>query len=43
MLTREDILMIIKNDLCVERIDEIRTTIDGNELKLTDLERMQLK
>lgn len=44
MLTKEDVNMIIKNELCVERLDEIKINIEsGTDLKLTEEEKGQLR
>ena len=44
MLTKDDVNMIIRNELCVERIDEIKANIEsGTDLKLTEAEKSQLK
>lgn len=40
MLTKEDVSMIIKNELCVERLEEIKSNIEsGTDLKLTEEEK----
>jgi len=43
LLTKEDIAMIVKNDQCAERLEEIKQNLEGNDLRIAESEKSQLK